>query len=393
MPQDAPTTFNRIARAPAAMARVGVRLIPIVAVPSTIYEGIMLIDALIPAQHKIETHIGNLRSQAESFAPGGDGYLRQSQLAEQYPEAGEVLLGSMEAQSHVFADTADQIALQALPGADEAHADALTHRMNETNRLLGQAASSEEVDEILAAYREESARQEEEFRQALAQQTIVPPPPEAEGDVRIAGQCRRIVVCFWPGEQYRRNPLRREYERQLRNQQDGINAMLPQDLVQNYDTFQTPAGRAAAELASNTSRTAVRGAYRRAYRSYLRSVTPGTSSANPYVLAAANASVEARLARHMRRVAALHNPDSIAGGNPTIIMSPQSIAAARFGRPIPEIGHRGTNSSIGNLWNRAPRGHPGQTRAERLVAHARQQAALGCGSTQVELAICQGLGS
>lgn len=371
------------------MARLGARVIPVVAIPSAIYEGITLIDMLIPAQYKITTHIGNLRGQAGRMAPGGDFYQIATERVASYPEIADFYMHNYDAQRQVYLDTANQIELQALPFGDEGQADELTARMQETNRMLGRASSVEETDQILSSYEAESARQEAEFR--AAQEAVPQVGPEAEENVRITGECGSIRICFWPRDpKYRRNPLRREYERQLRNQQDGINNMAPDDLVRNYDAFRTPAGRATAEAAARVSRPTTRTAYKNLRRRYLRSITPGTSSANPVALAAAHASVEARLVTHMRGLAALHNPDSIAGGNPTIIPSPTSVALARTGQAVPEMGHRGTNSSIGSLWNRSPPGTSGPTRAERLGEHARRQAAADCQGVQATLAICQG---
>jgi hypothetical protein len=190
-----------------------------------------------------------------------------------------------------------------------------------------------------------------------------------------------------PNANIRNNPaLMREYRRQLQLQQNGINSMSPAQLVTNRKNYQSTTGYASSQAIAGTTRSATNAAYRRAHRSFLRRTTPGINSRNLAVRGAAEASVQARLSRRMGNVAALHGPDMVAGGDPAIVMSPTSIAAASAGRPIPEIGNRRVNSSIGRSWgNRSG----SNTRGSRLEEHAERQAAMGCPSTQADLDVCE----
>lgn len=74
----------------------------------------------------------------------------------------------------------------------------------------------------------------------------------------------------------------------------------------------------------------------------------------------------------MKGVAALHNPDMIAGGNYASVADPTLNIRDR-------IGGFNENSSMGRQW---------QDRETRLVQHAREQAANGCPSVQVSMNVC-----
>ena len=244
MAQDVPGTRHR--RFPATMQgarRVAVRFVPIVGWGLTIYEVGSLIDGAIPDTTQIQWMIDDLNGRAGEYAWSGEiihgagNGVNTGQLINQYwgQPSLPMRLQANAARSEILADTARQVQLQALPTGNEALAEALRDRANTTIGHINSAVANgdeAQVQEILDEYRAESARQEEEFRQANAS---APPTSEVtEGNVSIVGQCRPIRLCFWPSGRYRNNTtLRREYERQLANQERGLNAMAPADVVSN----------------------------------------------------------------------------------------------------------------------------------------------------------------
>lgn len=213
----------------------------------------------------------------------------------------------------------------------------------------------------------------------------VTPPVQAEvtaENVRVTGGCRPIRICFWPGRNFRNNPnLRREYDQQLRQQQDGLNAMAPGQVVSNRQAY--CALPSTSRGIAGPSQAAARRLYRANYTRRLERVERALPAR---ARAIANVTRTTRVARHMRDVAALHNPDRIAGGSSTVVYGPSDAAATLAGRPATTIGHRGTNSSIGRLWGGC---NDPSSNSSRLQDHAERQAAAGCSSVQATLAICR----
>ncbi|MCU0828546.1 MAG: polymorphic toxin type 15 domain-containing protein [Tabrizicola sp.] len=205
-------------------------------------------------------------------------------------------------------------------------------------------------------------------------QPAVPTP----GDVRITGGCSPIRICFWPGADIRNNATKmREFRRQLALQERGLNALPPSSVVSNRAAY-----CASAKL-PDPSQAIARAAYQRAYSQHLR-MLERTLPARARAIAELTRPVRVRA--HMRNVAALHNPDRIAGGDPTVVFSPADAASVMAGGQAASIGDKGINSSIGSLWGGC--GSPG-SRSSRLAAHAARQAANGCKSVQASLEVCQ----
>ena len=115
-----------------------------------------------------------------------------------------------------------------------------------------------------------------------------------------------------------------EMERQLAGQQAGLNNMTVQEYLDGRQNFAT-AGRG-----SGTPAVSARAAYERQLQSELRDrfMSAGMSPVEAKRQAAAEA------AKQMQTLAALHNPDMVAGG-------------ANF---IGDMGDRAVNSSVGSQW-------------------------------------------
>ena len=210
--------------------------------------------------------------------------------------------------------------------------------------------------------------------------TLIPPVESTvtSGNVRVTGGCRPLRICFSPKAKYRRQPLRREYDRQLRLQQEGLNRMAPGDIVANRAAYcATPPPRPASP-----TQAVAKTAYKRAYRQYLQMADRAAPRAARAALALTRT---VRVNRNARTMAALHNPDRIAGGGSAVIFTPSDAARVAAGGRANSIGLSNVNSSIGSSWGGC--NNP-RSRSSRLEEHARQQAANRCRSVQVTLAIC-----
>lgn len=235
---------------------------------------------------------------------------------------------------------------------------------------------------MLLGHQEDTAAFQSAVDAAVENPEAVLTPPVETGvtdeNVRVTGGCRPLQICFTPQAKFRRQPLRREYDRQLRLQERGLNAMAPGDIVQNragYCALPPP-------RAPDPTQALAKGQYKRAYRRYLQTI----DNAAPRHLRPGLALTRgARVNRHVRTMAALHNPDRIAGGAPFVAFTPADATRVLAGGRANSIGLGTVNSSIGSSWGGC--NNP-RSRSSQLEAHARQQAANGCPSVQVTLAIC-----
>lgn len=361
--------------------RVGARFVPVIGWGLLAYD----IVNLLPSETLIGPQIAEMRGRAGVYAWDGGSYLSAANgtntnyLIGHSGLSGSALdlqLAANAARSEIFADTARQLELQTLPYDNTALAGAFIDRADTTVGHINAAAArgdAAEIEAILEEYRAESARQEEEFRAGL---TAIPAVgPTEEGNVSVTGTCRPIRICFWPAARFRRGRLGREFERQLENQQNAINAMSPATLVSNRDAYCNPATRPALQSAAAASRNATRRLYAANLTAAFRAI-PRVGR----VPGAARAAAQ----RRMRGGAALHNPDMIAGGGPLI--NPASVATVNPLGNVEGFGNERVNQSIGSSWGTCANA---DSRSSRLRDHAERQAAAGCPSTQAELAVCR----
>ncbi|WP_288947776.1 polymorphic toxin type 15 domain-containing protein [uncultured Paracoccus sp.] len=167
-------------------------------------------------------------------------------------------------------------------------------------------------------------------------------------------RCKVQLLCFMPVSP---DVDRTEFRRQLKLQERALNAMTPGEMLGNRGAYlANPEGmRKLSEPLQARTRAEYRSSkireYNRLYGSDGRKM----------------------LDAHMGTVAALHNPDMIAGGLYTSVAD-QSI-------PLQDrIGGLNENSSIGSQWRGG--------RSQRLTSHAMEQQRNGCPSVQVILEVC-----
>ncbi len=131
-----------------------------------------------------------------------------------------------------------------------------------------------------------------------------------------------------------------EYVRQLQRQIDGLNSMTADELIKNMDEVSRGglAQREAREKFRKDLETRLADQYR----------TEGMSRADARALARTNA------ADQMKSLAALHEPDIVAGGRDVIGKDPNGL---------PSMGDKYVNSSIGSQW---------RARRDALRAYAEQ---------------------
>ncbi|MDO5623034.1 MAG: polymorphic toxin type 15 domain-containing protein [Paracoccus sp. (in: a-proteobacteria)] len=150
---------------------------------------------------------------------------------------------------------------------------------------------------------------------------------------------------------------REEFHRQLKLQEAALNRMTPGEMLGHRGAYlANPAGiRKLSEPLQERTRADYRATkedeYRRIY----------------------GRDADAELDAHMATVAALHNPDMVAGGDYRSVADPSIPLQNR-------IGGLAENSSIGSQWRWG--------RAQQVANHALQQQRNGCPSVGVVLDIC-----
>jgi len=195
----------------------------------------------------------------------------------------------------------------------------------------------------------------------------VPVPLPTGSNVRIdedeGRKCRLLIICFMPTKS---TVERDEFKRQMELQQDGLNAMTPQEMLANRAAYEAdPTGmRALSEPLQAKTREEFR-------------TTPRIQQ--KYIAKYGPTRWRAELDKYLSSAAALHNPDMVAGGRYDSVVNQTLPIEDRIGG-LPE------NSSMGSQWINPNRNS--NTRASRLVEHAKRQAQNNCTSVQVDLRMC-----
>lgn len=225
----------------------------------------------------------------------------------------------------------------------------------------------EELEEIIEAPWPEPAQMRENWESVQRQRADEEDEnTRAESEttpdnVRITGeeeeddtQCRTETICFMPQSP---DVDMDEFRRQMKLQEAGLNRMTPGEMLTNRSAYLAdPDGMRAL---SDPLQQRTRAEYR--------------ASRQDEFEARFGPDAEDRLDEHMSGLAALHNPDMIAGG----LFSSVSDPALPLGD---RMGGLNENSSMGSQWRGA--------RSERLTEHAERQQANGCPSVQVILEVC-----
>lgn len=171
---------------------------------------------------------------------------------------------------------------------------------------------------------------------------------EAEATCAECGE----IDCFTPPDGA--DPA--EFAKQLKEQQDAIKRMSPDELLQNIDRYALQGRGAGDALARRLARDAYR--VRRLAEERARLLAMGRTPAQAATEAAIN------IAREMRDLDVLHTPDLGAGGS----------------GDISGLGNRSINRSIGSQW--------GKGRADQLRRAAEEAKKQGKDKMDVELEIC-----
>lgn len=227
-------------------------------------------------------------------------------------------------------------------------------------------------------------REKERYQRAVDEAVANPsgrtqPAVPTPGDVRITGGCRQITLDFCPRPHIKNDPTKmREFRRQLALQERSLNALPPSTVASNRAAY------CASDRLPDPSQALSRKAYERVYEEHLRLKERALPRA---VRLAFDLTRRARVRSHMKTVAALHNPDRVAGGDSTVIFSPADASSVLAGGKAASIGDAVVNSSIGKLWGACA--HHGAN-SSLLAAHASRQAANGCRSVQATLTVCNG---
>ena len=248
------------------------------------------------------------------------------------------------------------------PGRD---ADPFERHLNQTARDLLDPFDAGHNDSVRDWY----LRELEDYRQDRDAQRPAPMPaeePESRSlpaplsdNVRVDedednARCKVQLICFMPV-----NPSvdHTEFRRQLKLQEGALNAMTPTEMLGNRGMYLAdPEGM---RKLSEPLQARTRAEYRESRLDEFERIHGPRA--------------EMELDAHMRTVAALHNPDMIAGGSHISVGDPSIPLRDR-------IGGLNENSSMGSQWRGG--------RSQRLENHARQQQRNGCPSVQVVLEIC-----
>ena len=172
-------------------------------------------------------------------------------------------------------------------------------------------------------------------------------------DMVIKGRGTNVVnadhiVVFKVGKTKNLRNKANEYVRQLRGQMKGINNMTADDLIQHLENV-VREGKEQKKA-------------RRDFNEYLKDISREKYRQQGMRGEGLGKKIKNRVGARMSRLAALHNPDIVAGGEDIIRYGPDGL---------PHMGDTWVNSSIGSQWAKG--------RAMELLRYARRLQAAGRG--------------
>ncbi|ENH8185357.1 hypothetical protein ABWR82_004692, partial [Salmonella enterica subsp. enterica] len=184
------------------------------------------------------------------------------------------------------------------------------------------------------------------------------------------------VPCFHPFDKNKfmrlssaeKKKFLQEYARQLKGQQDAINGMTADEFKAARQAFKTHGRDAGSGNAQKAARARVEDDIKDSIYNKLRRENPNMSPKE------IDAEASRKAADAVEKLAALHEPDMVAGG-----------AGGRAN--LDNLGDRGVNSSIGASWNQDSRLSTLDEAAEDLV-----KAGNGSEKMNVKLELCRGNG-
>lgn len=167
------------------------------------------------------------------------------------------------------------------------------------------------------------------------------PVTEASDGVRINARKVKRVKCFSPYGNLKFKSLSlaekkkylQEYAKQLKGQQNAINNMSAEEFKAARDAYNTYGRNPLAKDGQNALRKAIQSDVEESIYTSLRASGMSPQEATIQAIS--------RSKEIMTNLAALHEPDMVAGGH---------------GKPVPQrMGNTGINSSIGGSWNQGGR--------------------------------------
>lgn len=166
-------------------------------------------------------------------------------------------------------------------------------------------------------------------------------------------ETEEYIPSFKVGKTVNLRDKTEEYVRQLQRQIDGLNNMTPNELLDNLDSVKR-GGYAQQEAREKYEA--------RLYKRMLEEETkPGVSKETAEAIAGS------RTRNSMKSLAALHEPDIVAGGKDVIGIAEDGL---------PSMGNKYVNSSIGSQWRH---------RQDDLIAYAREAIKNGKGDQPLNI--------
>ncbi|AID27485.1 polymorphic toxin type 15 domain-containing protein [Salmonella bongori] len=193
---------------------------------------------------------------------------------------------------------------------------------------------------------------------------------------RVKNSLTKKVPCFHPfdKEKFKRlttaeqKKFLQEYARQLRGQQDAINSMTAAEYKSARDAFKAHGRDAGSGDAQRVARARVENDIKKNIASNIKRENPSLSREE------VDAEASRKAADAVNKLAALHEPDMVAGG-----------AGGRAN--LTNLGARGINSSIGASWNQDGRLTALDDASKQLI-----NAGDGSGKMNIKLELCRGKG-
>jgi len=245
---------------------------------------------------------------------------------------------------------------------------------HEAEEVAKAAKAAKEAEEAATVAREaKAAREAREAREAEEAREAAPGPGKPKKEVTVKGREHK-VPCFHPFDKKKfmrmskdeQKAYLKEMAAQLKRQEDAINSLSATKYKAARDAFAAANRNPAADAAQASFRDRVAADIK-------RSIFEGLTGKRGVSLLEAEKQAVAQTEEVMSKLAALHEPDMVAGG----WLHPQPTG----------MGRSDVNSSIGASWNQNDRVAGMDREAEKAIANGR-----GDQKMNVKLEPCRGKG-
>jgi len=244
---------------------------------------------------------------------------------------------------------------------------------HEAEEVAKAAKAAKEAEEAARVAREaKAAKEAREAREAEEAREAAPGPRKPKKEVTVKGREHK-VPCFHPFDKKKfmrmskdeQKAYLKEMATQLKRQENAINELSATDYKAARDAFKALNRNPAAAAAQETFNERALSRISASIRASLRKAGMSTQEAKT--------EAATRAKQVMDKLAALHDPDMVAGG----WMDPQPKG----------LGRRDVNSSIGASWNQNDRVAGMDREAERAINSGRGEQKMN-----VKLEPCRGKG-